>query len=321
MEGKLIGIGVDVGGTYVKFTSVSEKGEVLRAESVDTQGHKGLGYVAQVIGEKLNELDTAYRGSTFAAGIGFAGDIDPDNGIVRFSPNISTQRNFKMLDEIKKYTGINCYLQNDANMAVWGAYDYEFKRKYSNMIGVTLGTGIGGGIIIDNKLYYGAMGTAGEFGHVLMVPGGKLCGCGYHGCFEAYCGTAGIIQMALDNLPKAPKNSMFATRLASTEKLMPRVIHELADAGDKTAKAVYKELGRIIGTGLCDICLILNPEVIVLAGGVSRAHKHFMPSLKAQFKLRGIKTPCENVKILVSSKENLGSIGAALFALEQLNKQ
>ncbi|HOX22908.1 MAG TPA: ROK family protein [Elusimicrobiales bacterium] len=314
----MIGIGIDAGGTYIKMLALDENGNKLREAKLPTCPQDGPNkFVGRIVGE-LKEWRSFFNGKRVAAGLGIAGDVSPQEGLIRFSPNLCKWRGIEVCKPIERRTQIPCVLENDANMAAWGAYDCELKRQYPNLLAVTMGTGIGGGIVVNGQMYHGATGSAAEIGHInIGGPDGAQCNCGGRGCLEAYVGQYGIVRRAREAAKKTGASAAFK-KLCARKDLTTQMLAAAAEDGDKAALALWLETGRYLGRGLAMIGLVLNPDAVVLAGGVSRAAKHFLPGLKEVLKLEKIETPFSHLKIIVSSNPDLGSLGAASFALDRL---
>ncbi len=316
----MISIGIDIGGTFVKFFAVNDKKRILKTDKIPTYTTLGRNAFLAQLSRIVNEWRGEFKDKSVVIGVGIAGDTDPEKGVLRWAPNIPWH-NLKVAQVMKENTGCECYVSNDANMAAWGVFDREFKGKYKNMIIVTLGTGIGGGIIINGALYQGADGSAGELGHMKIdfAPDAPLCGCGQRGCLESYAGTKGILRMAQAASAKYPKSIL--ANLINKEEFSVSLLSQAAAQEDEVALNLWKEIGSYLGRGLADMVLLLNPDAIVLAGGVSRGAKYFLPSVREVFEKQAVKTPFKNVKILLSKEGNIGGVGAALYALHKANEK
>ncbi|MGC8866768.1 MAG: ROK family protein [Elusimicrobiales bacterium] len=174
------GIGVDVGGTKTKIAVVDRDRKILYSQSILTPLSNGYEGFIFKISKILLKLIKNYRASKVSFAV--AGDIDSDKGVLRFAPNLCGWKDKNIKSDIEKRCGIEVRVENDANMAIWGAYVFELGKRYRNVVGFTLGTGVGGGVIIDGKLYKGSTTTAGEFGHIVIKYGGLRCACGNRGC-------------------------------------------------------------------------------------------------------------------------------------------
>ncbi len=314
----MLGIGIDIGGTNTKLVVINRSGKLLAQERFKTEARLGPASFLRRLGAAVSSFRQDYGRQLVSVGIGAAGDVDPERGVLRYAPNLGW-RNVRLAGPLEKLTGLPCAVENDANMAAWGAYEIELKRKYPDVLTLTLGTGIGSGMVIGGKLYHGATGSAGEAGHMKIVPGGRLCGCGGRGCLEAYCGSGAIMRRARE---LAGCEERFVKRFADPAR--PRFnticLTRAAEAGNAAARRVWAETGDALGRGLASLILVLNPGCVVLTGGVSRARKWFMPALKKVLAHQQITTPFRKVKIRISDDADLGSHGAALFGLERALK-
>lgn len=308
------GIGIDIGGTNTKIIVINGRGRLMHEERFHTlDGNGGHAEFMKRLLARVRPLVRTWK--PVSIGAGAAGDVDPEKGTIRFSPNLEKWRNVPIAGPLKKMAGVPCVLENDANMAAWGAYELELGKKYPNVLTVTLGTGIGGGLILDGRLYHGATGSAGEIGHNKIRPGGERCNCGARGCLEAYCGSYAIMRDAR----KAVKGQeAFVRRYAAPgrERLNTICLTRAADAGHKVSLRIWREFGGNLGRGLADVILIFNPDCVVLTGGVSRASRHFLGPLKEIFEDQQIKTPFQKVRLCVARNADLGVFGAALFGME-----
>ncbi|HAT71783.1 MAG TPA: glucokinase [Elusimicrobia bacterium] len=314
----MLGIGIDIGGTNTKLVVVNRAGKLLAQDRFRTEASKGSPDFVKRLAAAVGDLRRDYGRQLVSIGIGAAGDVDPERGILRFSPNLAWRR-VKIAEPLEKLTGLPCSMENDANMAAWGAYEIELKRKSGNILALTLGTGIGSGLILDGKLYHGATGSAGEAGHVKIESEGRPCHCGARGCLEAYCGSYAIMARARELIKN---EAAFIKKFAAPghERFNTICLTNAAAAGHAAARQVWAETGHYLGCGLAGLILLLNPDYIVLTGGVSRARKWFMPAMNKVLGSQQIKTPFARVKIKISDDADLGSHGAALFGLDKALK-
>lgn len=310
----MIGIGIDIGATNTKIIAITETVKLLKEFRFRTLPGEGVGKFVRELSEIIKKWKLEYGRNLKSIGIGVAGDINSEKGIIRFSPNLGW-RNINIVRPIEKVTKLKCIVENDANMAAWGAFVLEVKRKYPNIITITLGTGIGSGIIINGQLYHGSTGSAGEVGHTKIFYDGEKCRCGSTGCVEAYVGSCAIIKRAKKYIKNLPS---FINRysLNLPKKLNTICIRNAADNNDKTAQRIWYETGLMLGQGLANVILILNPDCLVFTGGVSKASKYILKGVKKIFSEQKIVTPFKYLKILVSKNADLGSVGAALYGIE-----
>lgn len=304
-----VAIGVDAGGTFVKLAAVSISGRFIKEAQVPSLPRLGpAAFVARVAREVRS-----WNLRPSALGLALAGDVDSDKGTLRFTPNLKGWGGFPYRAAFTRALGVRAVVENDANAAVWGAYR-RLQLRSSRVVGVTLGTGVGGGLIVEGKLYRGATGSAGEVGHTVVEPGGRLCHCGARGCLEAYCGSYGILNTARE-LIKRPSPGL--KRLCpDIAELSPAILSAAAHAGDKGARAVWERTGTWLGRGLVNLILTLNPEVVLLLGGVSRAGELLSKPVRRVLDAQPFKTPFKKLAVRLTADPTAGCLGAALLALE-----
>ena len=220
-------LGVDMGGTLIKIAIVDDKANVIEESVVNTDINANPKSVIENITEVFKKFKHYNKVKTI--GIGIAGDIDFRQGIVRMSPNLPKWNKVQLKKDIEKITGKTVYVDNDANTAAIGAYWLDIKAKADNMICVTLGTGVGGGIIINKKLFRGNNGTAGEIGHITVEPDGRKCNCGNYGCAETYIGVRHIVKETIDLLKT--NKSKYILKLANNdiEQITPKLLSQAAE--------------------------------------------------------------------------------------------
>ena len=316
----MIGIGVDIGGTFVKLYVMNDHGEIFRQEKLETDFSKGTeGFITQ-IGGFINQIKTQFADQRVCVAVGAPGDVDHQNGILRYNPNLkfTDVQAWPLADQLEKYTGLRPQVVNDATLAAWGVYEADLKRQGTNVLIVTLGTGVGGGLILNKELYQGSHGTAGEIGHMKIADTttGPLCGCGARGCLEAFVGTIGIKRRTLQSIVDYPDSCLAKTVKTGTDFKVDQVAKAAAQ-GCPQALKIWQETGHYLGLGIANLSLILDLDTVVLTGGVSGAAPYFMPALKHVLENQQIKTPFQKLKLLVSKNPNIGGVGAAMYALHQ----
>jgi glucokinase len=305
-------LGIDLGGSEVKIAIVNGSGRIIEKTTFPNSYLSTPQDVVRRIIEKTEQM--ANLKNVCATGVGVAGDIDQENGIVRFSPNLKGWRNVKFKEMLERHLPKPVKIENDANAAALGALWLDGKGIFRNIVCVTLGTGIGGGLVFDCKIYHGATGTAGEIGHIPIDPYGRRCKCGSRGCVEAYLGANYLSEDAEKN--RALMSSPVIQRLLKDGELRitPKIISEAANLGDKEARKIWDMYGERLGIILAGIVNLLNPELIVLAGGVSQAGSLILDPLKKTVEERAFKTPVKNCKIIISKHNKiLGMVGAAFL--------
>jgi glucokinase len=243
-----------------------------------------------------------------------AGDIDSKRGVVRFSPNLPKWNNVQLKNILEKLTNKKTVIDNDANTASLGAFWLDAKGKSDNLICITLGTGVGGGLIFNRTLYIGSSGTAGELGHITIDPYGRKCNCGNRGCIETFVGARYLSEYAVEYFKK--NKSQILNKLINKKYslITPHLLSEAASLGDKSAKDIWDRVGEKLGLLLSIVVNFANPDTIVLCGGLSHAAEYFLPRVKSEIKNRAYKSAAKACKIVVSKyTHKLGVVGAAML--------
>jgi glucokinase len=260
-------MGLDIGGTKVLGGVVDPGGEVLALARRDTPADdagKMLRQIMDVVGElaDVHEVD--------AIGIGAAGWIDAKRSTVLFSPNLAW-RNEPLREEIARYVQVPIVVENDANVAAWAEFQFGAAADaHDSMIMITIGTGVGGAVVLGGELVRGAHGIAGELGHMLAVPDGARCGCGRLGCIEQYASGNALVRRAQELATRDPARAAQLLELAggSPEAITGLMVTQAAKGGDPVARDAFATIGYWLGNGLADLVQILDPQVLVLGGGV-----------------------------------------------------
>lgn len=266
-------IGMDIGGTNTVFGIVNKEGQVICSDSVKTQQYVVLDDYINTVSTKIKALMASQNltnADITGLGIG-APNACYYRGTIEYAPNLPWKGIVIPLADLfsKALGGIKVTITNDANAAALGERAYGVAKGMDHFIMITLGTGVGSGIIIDGKLLYGNDGFAGELGHVIVKPGGRECGCGRKGCLEAYCSATGIARTARERLTTTDEPSLL--RKVNIDTLNSKDIYDAAVEGDKMAIDIFKETGTILGHALADMVVFSNPEAIVLFGGLAKA--------------------------------------------------
>lgn len=282
---KKYGFGVDVGGTTIKMGFFETSGKLIDKWEIKTDTSNGgeniLSDIAKAIDNKLAQEGIS-KNDVQGVGVGVPGPVN-SKGVVLKCVNLGWGV-FNVEEELASLTGLKVKAGNDANVAALGEMWQGAGKGSEDMVMVTLGTGVGGGIIVDGKVIAGANGAGGEIGHITVNDDEiEACNCGQYGCLEQYTSATGIVRMAKRKLAKTDEE----TSLRAVEELSAKIIFDEAKKGDKIAGELVEELGKILGSTLSNIAAVTNPEVIVIGGGVSKAgqilidtiHKHFTESV------------------------------------------
>ncbi len=307
--------GVDVGGTTVKLGLFTENGTVIDKWEIVTNkennGEKVLPDIAQTIKAKMAEknLDTA---DVMGIGIGVPGAIDTTGFLVNGAVNIGWG-NFSIPEELGKYIDLPIVAGNDANVAAYGEMWQGGGKGHKNMIAVTLGTGVGGGIIVDGKLLVGTNGAGGEIGHIHIEDNEtETCGCKNHGCLEQYTSATGITRLANRRLAKDDKPSVLRN-----EEVNSKTVFDAVKAGDELAIEVANQFGEYLGKGLAIIAAVADPEIFVIGGGVSKAGEVLFDYIKPAF-IKYAFAACRKTEFALAKLGNdAGIYGAAGLILNK----
>ena len=281
-------IGIDIGGTKIVFVLMRNK-KVIRKVRVDTPKNKRE--LIRVLIENIENLKGFQK--IEGAGIGVAGTLDKKREKILNSPNLKYLNNFPLVKVLAKRLKLKVVMENDTNCFALAEATLGQGKGKNLVFGITLGSGIGGGLVIDSEIYKGGFGGAGEIGHTIIKFDGLKCTCGNLGCFEVYA----------------------SKKFFEKRKLLPKKLEKTADQGNKKAKKVFREYGKYLGIGIANIVNLLDPEIIIIGGGIARAHKHFLPETKKEAKKR-ILSPLgkKSLQIKMSKLgEKSAAVGAALL--------
>lgn len=313
-------VGIDIGGTKIKGVLTDSSGKELSFREMETpRTAKEIDECICKLIEALATSATVSKIDIKAIGIGSPGPIDKDKGTILKAPNIPSFNNHPIVKNIEGPTGARVYLENDATVALLGAWWKENVSRFRNWIMITLGTGVGGGAVIDNKIYPGQAGNAMEVGHMTIAFDGRECPCGNRGCWERYASATAMVESAGVHLKKH-KGSSILTRMKQ-EPLTPLLIFEEAMNRDPAALIILEEYAEFVGVGITNLVNIFNPEAILIGGGVSRAHKFILPVVKQvvnERALRGFKGRFQLLPVQEPSK--VPAFGAARIAIDMTNK-
>ena len=322
-------VGVDLGGTNIVVGIVPvEGGEPLALRSLPTEPGRGAKYVVdRIVGmveEAIAAVIAAHGGSRedFAGvGIGSPGPLDRASGTVLNTPNLGW-RNFPLRDLVANAVHLPATLDNDAVCATYGEWWLGAGRGTKTLVGVTLGTGIGGGIVLDGEIFHGASDSAGEIGHMTIDFTGRKCNCGNDGCLEAYASGPAIALRAVEGIDAGAQSVLPDLVGGKLEDITAATVYEAVLVGDSYANEVMRETAKFLGAGLASIINVLNPEMVVIAGGVTRAGDHLFVPLRAEVRRRAFRSAEQACKIVSAQLAGTaGVIGAAgVFKRERFGR-
>lgn len=312
-------LGIDLGGTKIRSISFDREMNLIGEDYRETEAEHGPEAVMARMADSAR--DAAKGHPILAAGISTPGPSMPSKGIVTAPPNLPGWKDVPLADRMSSLLGVPAWIENDANAAAIAEHQQGAGKGLQHMILVTLGTGVGGGLILDGKLFYGASGGAGEVGHMLIVPDGPRCGCGRLGCLEAVASGVALGREATELVQRSPDgilrkllreaNGGDGWSMAADAKLL----HEAADAGDQEADAVIRRAGRYLGAGLTNLVNIFNPEMIVLGGSLIRMGEPYIGEAKKVVELDAFDQHFRDVRIVDAELgDESPAIGAALVA-------
>lgn len=309
-------LGIDVGGTNIKAALVSNEGAVVDFRSMSWSGRAATDAVGVISGLKINLTNTNEDHEVVACGVGSAGLVDASVGVVRLSPNLPEWHDVELRRMVAEAIGLPTCIGNDANAAAYGEFVAGAARGATNAVVLTLGTGIGGGLILDGKLYRGG-GFAGEVGHMTIDRDGDPCPCGSKGCLERLANAEAVVRNVRGLLDGGRKSVLVTTGVARA--LTAEKVGAAAAAGDAVAMEALEETGRALGAGLANLVLVLDPDVIVIGGGVAAAGESLLAPARAEMALRCY---CSGAALPPVVPAELGStagvVGAALLARDEL---
>lgn len=309
MSNKRATIGIDVGGTNVKFGLLNPQGHIIGRAHLATDPYKSSRKrLIHAIAQKARELCRDHAVSfkeIKGVGIGLPGLIDFHAGVVAMLPNIPGWKNVPLRKLLEAELKVPVFLDNDVNVIALGEWKYGAGQGYDDLIEITLGTGVGGGLILDGKLYRGYGFAAGEIGHIPIDENGPKCGCGQRGCLETFIGNRAL--------------GAKASKIFKKEGMQPHDVHALALKKDPRALKFWEDVGETLGRALVGIVNVLNPHVVVFGGGVSNNFLFFRKSVERELKARCMTVQAKNVKILrCALGDDAGLIGAYVLVEESL---
>lgn len=314
-------VGVDLGGTKINVLLVNEKGEVIGRDKQPTESEKGKEYVINkiisMIKNVLEKSEVSYS-EIEGIGIGFPGLMDRENKSTLYAPNLGDdwKREVPLGKELEKIFGIPTFLENDVNLVAWAEWLVGAGRGTKTMISVAIGTGIGSGIVLNGKLWIGAHGMAGEFGHTTVLPDGPICGCGNKGCIEAIASGSGIEKYARSILPENPQSLIWRFCNGNLEDVTVKTIYQAAEQGDSLAIDIFNRAGYYLGIALANYVHIIDPEKIVIGGGVANVREYIGKPMREEFYKRVLPNLRDKISFAWAELgEDAGGIGAALLVL------
>jgi glucokinase len=312
-------IGVDLGGTNVRSGVVSRDKKILGKDARSTRAAEGPAAVMDCMAQSVQAVlksAGATRKDVLAAGFGAPGPMNWQTGVVYSPPNLPGWKNVPLADEMAKRLGFPCYIDNDANVACYGEYWLGAGQGAENMCLLTLGTGVGGGIVVFGQLLRGIDGTAAEIGHLKIMRGGRKCGCGATGCLEAYGSVTGMVRTAIEGIEGGRQTVLTDLCGGNLKKIDGKMVSDGIARGDEFSKWVMHETAVWLGLGIASLINLLNPEKVILCGGMIAAGDVLFDPIRKTAKEMSFEVPGNRAQIIPAGLgPDSGVIGAAGCAL------
>lgn len=313
-------VGSDLGGTNIATALVNEKGEIIEKDKRPTEAAYGPEHVIFNMIEAIKRVarDVGME-NVVGIGLGIPGLVDIEKGLSIFAGNLSWE-NIPVMEKFEQeFPKMPLFMDNDVRVATLGEKYFGAGRGVDNLILITLGTGVGSGIIINGKLYRGTTYSAGEIGHITIFSDGLYCNCGNRGCLEVYASAPGIARRARDYIRAGHFTVMAGMVGNDISKITAEVVSKACDMGDRLAMTVMEETAEILGIGIANYIDIINPEMVIIGGGVSLAGDKLFEPLRKTVRRRTMRNAGEKVRIVPAElKDESGMVGAAALAMEGL---
>lgn len=317
-------IGVDLGGTNIVSLLMSQDGKILARDTRRSLAKEGkertISQIVTSVRDILREGERlkVFSESILGVGIGSPGPLNTKEGVIHFAPNLPGWIEVPLIQILRDELNLPIFLENDANAAALGEWWLGAGKNVDNLVLLTLGTGIGGGIIIEGEVLHGAWDTAAEIGHMIIHEGGLTCGCGKQGCLEAYASATGVVKRTLAAIEKGEKTLLINLVENRLEDITCELIFKTAEKGDSLAKWIVEETARYLGIGIASIVNIINPEMVILSGGMTAAGDTLFKPVRKYAQAHALAAAIKEVKIVPAALGgNAGAIGAAATVLKK----
>ncbi len=316
-------VGVDVGGTNIVVGTLTESGQQLFGlNRTSTPVHAGpagvVKRIVEMIKASIAETQAALPSAEVevaGVGIGSPGPLDTTRGVVILTPNLGW-REMPLREKVSEAVGLPATLDNDANCAVLGEAWRGAARGARYVVGVTIGTGVGGGIVMDGKIFHGASDVAGEIGHTTIDSTGRRCNCGNYGCLEAYASGPAIAARAVEGILAGEPTSLPEQVDGDLDAITAHVVYEAATKGDELALEVVRDTARFLGTGIANLMNIFNPEIVVICGGVTAAGEWLLRPLRKEVTRRAFKPAVDACSIVPGELPGTAGVYGAVAAFK-----
>ena len=318
---KEVALGIDIGGTFTKFGFIERSGEAIYDSSVATTGHKDIASYQEALAEEIKKSFTRFQDDYKLVGVGIgAPNGNYYKGTIEFAPNLDWKNVVPFVDMFKVHFDLPMALTNDANAAAIGEMIYGSAVGMKNFVIITLGTGLGSGIVVNGEVVYGHDGFAGEVGHVQVYENGRMCGCGHRGCFETYASASGLRRTVFELL--CSETTSTKLRNISFNDMTAKMIADAAKEGDQIAIEAFNITAKILGMKLADTVAHTSPEAIFLFGGLTNAGDMLFIPTRESFEENLLKVYKNKIKIVPSGLQetNAAVLGASALAWKELER-
>lgn len=308
-------VALDLGGTNLRAASIDRDGALDHRTKIRTPQSDDPHTVADALAEAFDacaQVSRQHGAEVRAFAVAVPGAMNSkDGGRILRMPNIKALQNFQLGDYLEKHTGVPVVLENDANAATMGEVWQGAARGKQTAICLTLGTGVGGGLVLDGMLWRGAYEAGGELGHIIVEPDGALCPCGNHGCLEAYVSATAMRRLYIEASGTSAGNAH--------EEINAHVVYQRAQAGEETARRTFEIVGRYLGIGITSLVNAIDPEIVVIGGGAAAGWDMFIEPLRSEVKKRAFTERGKNVELAPAARgDDAGLLGAAYLAWQKL---
>ena len=316
-------IGIDIGGTNLRGALANKDGDILKRMKISSHADQGIEKLIDNLAGFIKDISEGENVRDI--GLGIPGIIDSKNGIITQAPNILNVHDYPLRAALNKKLGsdIHLVIENDSNSAAVGEWWIGASKNVNSMIMITMGTGVGGGIVLDDKLWTGADGMAGEIGHMTIYPDGAKCNCGNYGCLESYASASAIRRMVREGLENKSLNTKLreSIRNANLEDI-PEIVMEAASEGDSFSLGIWQEVGKALGIAIASLVNLLNIEMVVIGGGVSNAWDLFIDATYEEAHRRAFRAPMKRAKIKKGLLgDDAGILGSAHLAFKSYSEK
>lgn len=312
-------IGVDFGGTFVKLASINSDGRIFKKISFPTSDYGTKDSLILRLKREIVLLVKESKITLKGIGIGVPGQVNYEKGIIHNLTNVNGWEEVPLKNILSKYFKVPVSMDNDGNAAALGEMVWGAAKGYFNILCVTLGTGVGGGIIINGEIYRGWAFAAGEIGHMVIDMNGTACNCGSNGCLESFVGKRAIVDLAVKKININKQTVLINMCGGDIESITPELIDKAAREGDALAVSIWIDIAVVLGIGLSNLVNILNPQIIVIGGGISKTGKFFFDKIKSTIKEKALKANSSGLKVVRAEfVDDAGVVGAAALIQREI---